>query len=1854
MALHQKYAWDRMKNQIIWIFAFIFLAAAAFALEIKSGTSEDLTIFLRNSTSGAPAEGADCVLDIWNPNSVKIVDDGAMTELGEGFYYYSTLTGVNWSVVGNYRVMAKCTYGSQTYYSAMMYSVVQTTVTEWFEEINQTTHDAYDYLQNTLYPAVDTAEASLADLLDNQSDIWNKLIEIQGNVTASYNEIINTQTQLGDVNDTVMAELVDHRNKLIEINSTVTQILDNITATINPKLDQLQTDVDLIKGYTDTLEAGQVSILGNLSDIQAAVDALDSKTDTVTGYVDTIEDLLNCNSTTDTPICNKLDVINSTVNTINANTDTLESGQTTIIGYTDTLEAGQTTILSNIADLKTYLNCSTKIMDAVCWRLELIQNYTDTLEAGQQTIQDYVDTLETNQTLIISKLNTIEGYTDSVESWILQLNNTLTAMNISIEGRFDAVDANLSAIYADIQTILTSGVKLDSATNATLYGILGLAQQANTTTVWIQNYLNGTITQYLADINSTISFTMEAIGGTEYATGEEVKLALQLIRVSQNPVTDATCTYAVYYPNNTLHITGTMSYLTNGIYNASFTAPSVEGIYIASYNCTSAGFTRRDSDTFHVASWANQINATYSYLTDTIYPKIIALELKLNQTLDNNTQIWNKLVEIQANVTTSYAEIINTQALLGDINDTIMAELAEHKNRLIELNTTVHGILNNITQTVNPKLDQLQTDVDLIKGYTDTLESGQAAILGNLSDIQTTVNSIDSKTNTIIVYVDSLEDSLNCNSTTDTPICNKLDVINSTVNTINANTDTLESGQTTIMSYTDTLESGQTTIQNNIADLKIYLNCSTKLMDSVCWRLELIQNYTDTLEAGQQTIQDYVDTLETNQSLIISKLNTIEGYTDSVESWILELNATLAAMNISIEGRFDAVDADLSLIYSEVQAILANQTDINASQAALLSQILTLTASANTTADWIQDYLNGTITQYLADINQTVTSAYSLLVSLNTTINSIYSDTQDILTRWGSFTMQNISDKLDTIEGKIDNISISSNNTDVLDAINNLESVVNATRDELGFEGQSLTAYEYFVKLDGMIVNVNQTLFNKIEIEANATREQISAAIQNNCTQILTKVNANSNNLTQLLNKWGTLTAQDLLSNITANRNKLIEMQAWLDVFNSTEADRHNTTQSFINDLLAWLGIFNQTEAQRHNLTQTKIDSVFSLLNLTYNNSNTVIAMLGYSGISNTLYDDIQQIIEYNNNITILAQELNLTNYQILNITQTINQTVTEINQTVSDIYGYLQNTIYPAVDILESSLADVLNNQSGIWNKLVEIQGNVTTNYNEIINTQVQLGDVNDTIMAELAEHKNRLIEINGTANIILTNLTLAVNPKLDQLQTDVDLIKGYTDTLESGQTTIMSYVDGVEAGIADLDNTLAAMNQSVEGRFDAIDANLSAIYSDTQSMINDGVKLDWITNQTLNNILALTQDANETSGWIQDYLNGTITQYLADINATVTGINQTVAEINQTVTSAYDLLLAMNTTLASVYSDTQSILGKWAIYNMSQIWAKLLDMQSDIGNISTSVNNTDVLNAINSLESIVNATREELNFTGKNITAYEYFVRLENKLAEINQTLFNKIEFEANSTREQILNAIEANNTILYNQLLNNSNDLDELLSKWGSIDAQDLLSNITETRDQVIDIMNWLTAFNDTEYERYNSTYTYIGGLFDWFALLNETEEQRHAQTQSQIDDAFAVINGTNELIINLTAQVGYSGKSTALYDDIQTLIAQTANITFNIGDLNVSVSPIDYLLLYEGKNLFALPTEPSNTSIEAVLAGINGSYYRVDYYNQTSGEFKTYNPEAPFGNTLTELTTNRVYWIWMYEDDVLFIE
>jgi len=79
------------------------------------------------------------------------------------------------------------------------------------------------------------------------------------------------------------------------------------------------------------------------------------------------------------------------------------------------------------------------------------------------------------------------------------------------------------------------------------------------------------------------------------------------------------------------------------------------------------------------------------------------------------------------------------------------------------------------------------------------------------------------------------------------------------------------------------------------------------------------------------------------------------------------------------------------------------------------------------------------------------------------------------------------------------------------------------------------------------------------------------------------------------------------------------------------------------------------------------------------------------------------------------------------------------------------------------------------------------------------------------------------------------------------------------------------------------------------------------------------------------------------------------------------------------------------------------------------------------------------------------------------------------------------------------------------------------------------------------------------------------------------------------------------------------------------------------------------LHTGWNLVSLPLMLVNTSVVSALSPISGNYSIIWEYNasDTTDNWKKYDPSAPFGNDLTEMEPGKGYWILMTSDDTLHI-
>ena len=219
---------------------------------------------------------------------------------------------------------------------------------------------------------------------------------------------------------------------------------------------------------------------------------------------------------------------------------------------------------------------------------------------------------------------------------------------------------------------------------------------------------------------TTISYEI-IVGGTEYNSGGKGKVYAQFLRTtsgSSTPISDGTCNITMFYPNNTRFVKNKlMKYLnlSNGIYYYNFTVPNLIGVYAVDVFCKKAGVQTYSSDTFHVGEWANHI----ANLTLNVTINISSIENLLRQ---HNTSIWNKLYNIQNELSDISISITDLENLIYSHNMTIMDYLYDMNRSLwYEIYNLQIGLINitNITLTLLPNMTTIPKDVYL---YFDAVE----------------------------------------------------------------------------------------------------------------------------------------------------------------------------------------------------------------------------------------------------------------------------------------------------------------------------------------------------------------------------------------------------------------------------------------------------------------------------------------------------------------------------------------------------------------------------------------------------------------------------------------------------------------------------------------------------------------------------------------------------------------------------------------------------------------------------------------------------------------------------------------------------------------------------------------------------------------------------------------------------------------------------------------------------------------------------------------------------------------------------------------------------------------------------
>jgi hypothetical protein len=208
------------------------------------------------------------------------------------------------------------------------------------------------------------------------------IVSVMGRINLIYNILTVINTTVVDINNTV-----NNINSIVTVINTTTQDTNAIVRDINNTANSILNKTQILLNNTNTI----------LSDTQF------------------IADQLNCNGTSDSPICDKVSSINQTVQSLwnitvilnntanNLNITVIENINTS--GVNVTVSVDLTNLTDLLRDVKEYINCTNVSgypNTALCIRLDRIENNTIIINS---TVQSLLNTTTYFNTTVFGSLS---------------------------------------------------------------------------------------------------------------------------------------------------------------------------------------------------------------------------------------------------------------------------------------------------------------------------------------------------------------------------------------------------------------------------------------------------------------------------------------------------------------------------------------------------------------------------------------------------------------------------------------------------------------------------------------------------------------------------------------------------------------------------------------------------------------------------------------------------------------------------------------------------------------------------------------------------------------------------------------------------------------------------------------------------------------------------------------------------------------------------------------------------------------------------------------------------------------------------------------------------------------------------------------------------------------------------------------------------------------------------------------------------------------------------------------------------------------------------------------------------------
>lgn len=223
----------------------------------------------------------------------------------------------------------------------------------------------------------------------------------------------------------------------------------------------------------------------------------------------------------------------------------------------------------------------------------------------------------------------------------------------------------------------------------------------------------------------------------------------------------------------------------------------------------------------------------------------------------------------------------------------------------------------------------------------------------------------------------------------------------------------------------------------------------------------------------------------------------------------------------------------------------------------------------------------------------------------------------------------------------------------------------------------------------------------------------------------------------------------------------------------------------------------------------------------------------------------------------------------------------------------------------------------------------------------------------------------------------------------------------------------------------------------------------------------------------LATVSDVQTETAAAVDDIKGTSDKDLSQVSTQVTNVQTTVTNIETKVDT-------LTTKVDSIQSDVDTILLKWGIYSISDIIGYVDQIEGSLGTNSHTclVNDTifgniaciqdkwdsqtagDIYTAANQASITATAIRAELGFNGKSTIAYDDIQTLKAYVDTVETLVGTSGDSSSTAT---LFGRIKLNKEAIDALDLSGVN-LDALLAKWGSLDAEDIYNKVSNLSSEI----------------------------------------------------------------------------------------------------------------------------------------------------------------------------------------------